>query len=95
MTAPRPTSGTSGGGPHHTSGKPGQPNEHGVLEVGGWVWREDLRTAGDGTEVTLTYDWSRTPAEQRAEIGGMPPFGPELIEESLAALERAVTAPAH
>lgn len=74
--------------------EPGQPNDHGELEVGGWFWRYDLRTAGDETEVTLTYDWSRTPAELRAEIGGMPPFGPEFIEQSLAALEGAVTAPA-
>lgn len=39
----------------------------------------------------LTYDWTDTPQAFRDQIGGMPPFPIGFIEESLAALDRAVT----
>ena len=45
----------------------------------------------DATDVTLTYDWAGTPQAFRDQIGGMPPFPIGFIEESLAALDRAVT----
>ena len=69
---------------------PGQPDEHGNERVGGWRWRYDLQPNAAGTEVTLTYDWSSTPEVLRAVIN-FPPFPPEFLDESLAALDRAVT----
>lgn len=69
---------------------PGQPDEHGNPRVGGWRWRYDLEPREDGTVVTLTYDWSACPPALRDAIG-LPPFGPEFLDASLAALDRAVT----
>lgn len=77
--------------------EPGQYGPGGELGTGGWTWRYDLAPAGgqgDGssaTEVTLTYDWSAVPDQLRREFG-LPPFPPSFLEESLAALDRAVTA---
>ena len=77
--------------------EPGQYGPDGELGTGGWTWRYDLAPAdgtsgGDSaTEVTLTYDWSAVPAPVR-EGFGIPPFPPSFLEESLAALEKAVTA---
>ena len=68
---------------------PGQLDSSGDHDPGGWWWRYDLAPSGDGTEVTLTYDWTGTPQSFRDQVGGMPPFGEEFIVESLAALERA------
>lgn len=73
--------------------EPGQYSPDGELGTGGWTWRYDLAPAGgadEGTEVTLTYDWSAVPDPLREELG-LPPFPPSFLEESLAALERAVT----
>ena len=70
---------------------PGQPDEEGNSQVGGWRWRYDLQPAETSTEVTLTYDWSRCPQQLREAIG-LPPFGPEFLNDSLTALNRAVTA---
>ncbi|OBB59214.1 ATPase [Mycobacterium sp. 852013-51886_SCH5428379] len=70
---------------------PGQLDESGAHDAAGWSWRYDLAPAADGTEVTLTYDWSATPDALRAEIGGLPPFPEEYLAESLATLDRAVT----
>lgn len=70
--------------------EPGQLNEHGDLDTGGWTWRYDLEPAEGGTRVSLTYDWSATPESLRAGIGGMPPFGPEFLDDSLAALGSAL-----
>lgn len=70
---------------------PGQYDEDGALSEPWWTWRYDLAPAdGDaaGTEVTLTYDWTRTPQSFRDEVP-MPPFPPEFLDESLAALEQA------
>lgn len=85
--------------------EPGQYGPDGELGTGGWTWRYDLAPAdgtssgadgagtstgtGTGTEVTLTYDWSAVPAPLREEFG-LPPFPPSFLEQSLAALERAV-----
>ena len=63
----------------------------GNITPGGWSWRYALRPDGTATEVTLTYEWSRTPQAFRDAIGGMPPFPPEYLDASLASLERAVT----
>ncbi|GGF28499.1 SRPBCC domain-containing protein [Williamsia phyllosphaerae] len=70
---------------------PGQLTDDGKHDPGGWVWRYELAPQDSGTEVTLTYDWSGTPRAIRDEIGGLPPFPAEFLDESLAALERAVT----
>ena len=75
--------------------EPGQYGPDGELGTGSWTWRYDLAPAGgaDGgpaTEVTLTYDWSAVPDPLQKEFG-LPPFPPSFLEESLAALERAVT----
>lgn len=70
--------------------EPGQYAEDGTLETGGWTWRYDLAPEGEGTRVSLTYDWSATPAAVREQIGGLPPFAPEFLERSLRSLERAV-----
>lgn len=70
--------------------EPGTYGDTGELEVGGWVWRYDLEPNGDSTTVTLTYDWAATPQATRDEIGGLPPFGPEYLEESLAGFDRVV-----
>lgn len=78
--------------PDRTIGwKPGQLDESGEVVPGGWWWRYDLAPNGDGTDVTLTYDWTATPQEFADAIGGMPPFGVEFIGESLATLERSLT----
>lgn len=70
--------------------RPGQHDDDGALRFGGWTWRYDLRPTGeDTTEVTLTYDWSATPSFLREQIG-LPPFPPEFLDRSLAALEAAV-----
>lgn len=71
--------------------EPGQFGPDGELDTGGWTWRYDLAPAGEaGTEVTLTYDWSRVP-QVLVEEFSLPPFPPAFLEESLAALERALT----
>lgn len=69
----------------------GSLDESGQHVPGGWWWRYDLTPNGDRTDVTLTYDWAGTPQAFRDQIGGMPPFPIGFIEESLAALDRAVT----
>lgn len=71
--------------------EPGSTQRTGDLEKAGWWWRYDLAPADGGTAVTLTYDWSATPTATREEIGGLPPFGPEFLDESLATLDRTVT----
>ncbi|OYO25132.1 polyketide cyclase [Enemella dayhoffiae] len=55
----------------------------------GWFWRYDLASAanGEGTEVTLGYDWSRVP-EHAAKIIGFPPLPDGHLENSLANLAR-------
>ncbi|BBY49171.1 ATPase [Mycolicibacterium arabiense] len=68
---------------------PGQLDDAGKHGPGGWWWRYDLRPNGSGTDVTITYDWSGTEQGFRDAVG-VPVFGPEFIDESLAALERAV-----
>lgn len=73
--------------------EPGQPGEDGVLDAGGWVWRYDLAPGGEEScDVTLSYDWSAVPAHTRAEFPtDFPLFPPPYLDESLAALEQAVT----
>ncbi len=69
---------------------PGQTPEGGEWEAGGWWWRYDLAPSGDGTDVTLTYDWSETPQAFRDQVP-MPPFPPEYLDQSLEALDRHVS----
>jgi hypothetical protein len=69
---------------------PGQLDEAGNHGPGGWSWRYDLTPTGAGTDVTLTYDWSGTSQEFRDTVG-VPVFGEDFIEESLATLDRTVT----
>jgi hypothetical protein len=69
---------------------PGQLDEQGAHAPGGWWWRYDLAPNGADTDVTLTYDWSGTNQEFRDTVG-VPVFGPDFIEQSLASLERAVS----
>ncbi len=69
---------------------PGRRDEGGEVTPGGHIWRYDLEPSGDGTQVTLTYDWSGMPQQLRDQIGGMPPFGPEFLDQSLASLQRSV-----
>lgn len=68
---------------------PGQLDEAGNHNPGGWTWRYDLVPTAAGTDVTLTYDWSGTVQSFRDNVG-VPVFPEQFIEESLAALERAV-----
>ena len=69
---------------------PGQLDEAGNHSPGGWFWRYDLTPSGDGTDVTLTYDWSATSQNFRDQVGGMPLFGEDYLLGSLATLERCV-----
>lgn len=68
---------------------PGQLDAEGKHSPGGWWWRYDLAPNGTGTDVTITYDWSGTEQGFRDTVG-VPVFGPDFIEQSLASLERAV-----
>jgi len=70
---------------------PGQLDDAGDHDPGGWWWRYDLAPNGDKTGVTLTYDWTDTPQAFRDEIGVMPPFPEQFLAESLASLDRAAT----
>ncbi len=72
---------------------PGQYDDEGHLDAGGWLWRYDLVPAGDGTRVRLTYDWSATPQAVRDEFGGLPPFGADFLEQSLESLVSALARP--
>ena len=69
---------------------PGQLDEAGKHGPGGWWWRYDLAPNGSDTDVTLTYDWSGTSQEFRDTVG-VPVFGQDFIEASLATLDRTVT----
>jgi hypothetical protein len=80
--------------PHAIGWMPGQaPDDLGnlvgspELEFGGWIWRYDLEPAGPSeTRVTLTYDWSKVPAEKR-DIQ-FPPFPASHLDNSLQNLAR-------
>lgn len=69
---------------------PGQLDDAGNHVPGGWSWRYDLVPTGDGTDVTLTYDWTGTPQSFRDQVGVMPPFPEQFIVDSLEALGRSV-----
>ncbi|MBW0015698.1 ATPase [Mycobacterium sp.] len=86
---------------------PGILDEAGNHTPGGWFWRydlspndlspndlapSDLAPNGDGTDVTLTYDWSATPQEFRDQVGQMPIFAEDYLAASLETLERSVLA---
>lgn len=69
--------------PRAIAWQPGQGPDDAALEFGGWVWRYDLEPVGeDGTEVTLTYDWSAVPPQLREHIQ-FPPFEAQHLENSL------------
>lgn len=69
----------------------GQLDDAGNHDAGGWFWRYELAANGEQTDVTLTYDWTETSQEFRDQIGGMPPFPPDYLDASLAALDRSLT----
>ncbi|HTX97484.1 MAG TPA: SRPBCC family protein [Mycobacterium sp.] len=69
---------------------PGGLDEAGNHSPGGWFWRYDLAPNGEGTDVTLTYDWSGTPQDFRERVGRMPLFEEDYLAESLATLEQCV-----
>jgi Polyketide cyclase / dehydrase and lipid transport len=71
--------------------KTGSLDESGRHNPGGWFWRYDLAPNGAATDVTLTYDWTDTSQQFRDQVGGMPLFGVEFIEQSLESLGRAVS----
>ncbi|MBN0975165.1 MULTISPECIES: SRPBCC domain-containing protein [unclassified Gordonia (in: high G+C Gram-positive bacteria)] len=63
--------------------QPGQRNDSGELEFGGWTWRYDLVPVGESsTELTLTYDWSAVPTHIREYIE-FPPFADDHLRNSL------------
>lgn len=60
-----------------------------TVEYGGWIWRYDLEPVGTGqTAVTLTYDWSGVPHDQRDME--FPPFPRQHLEDSLKHLASMV-----
>jgi hypothetical protein len=69
---------------------PGQLDETGTHNPGGWWWRYDLVSTADGTDVTVTYDWTET-SQYFRDVVGVPVFGADFIEASLATLDRTVT----
>lgn len=73
---------------------PGTLGEDGNHQPGGWWWRYYIEPdpKGNGSRVTLTYNWNDTPNEFREEIGGMPPFPPEYLDNSLAELGNSLAA---
>ena len=73
--------------------QPGQIQD-GTWGSGGWWWRYDLAPREDGTEVTLTYDWTDVAPPVRENFGGFPVVPPEFLDESLAALDRHIVRPA-
>lgn len=75
---------------HAISWDPGQADENGQVTPGGWRWRYDLEEKDTGTEVRLTYDWSRTTQEIRDQFGGFPVVSPDYLDQSLQALEQTV-----
>lgn len=78
--------------PHTISWATGTEDAEGRLSFGGWVWRYDFtRTPEGGTQVRLTYDWSRATPQAREAIG-FPPFGFEHLATSLHHLATLATA---
>ena len=55
----------------------------------GWTWRYDLEPVADGTEVTLTYDWTET-SEKNLERFGVPTRTPDELLGSLHRLSDLV-----
>jgi hypothetical protein len=54
----------------------------------GWRWRYELEPVDGGTNVTLTYDWSRTPQEN-IERFGVPLVDEDGLRSSLTKLAEA------
>lgn len=79
--------------PDRTIGwRPGQKDEMGIPQSGGWWWRYDLSPTGspDATEVALTYDWTDVPEPVRQQFGGFPVVPVEFLDQSLSTLEQHV-----
>ncbi|BBY16101.1 activator of HSP90 ATPase [Mycolicibacterium litorale] len=77
---PRAIAWQPGAEPRHIPGHP-HPDAT-TVEFGGWIWRYDLEPAGaDRTSVTLTYDWSGVPKDNR-DIE-FPPFERQHLDNSL------------
>jgi hypothetical protein len=75
---------------HAIGWMPGVLDDTGNHTPGGWSWRYDLARNVDGTDVTLTYDWSGTTQDFRERVGAMPIFPADYLAASLATLERYV-----
>ncbi|WAC93856.1 ATPase [Mycobacterium sp. Aquia_213] len=75
---------------HAIGWMPGVLDDTGNHTPGGWSWRYDLAPNADGTDVTLTYDWSGTTQDFRERVGAMPIFPADYLAASLATLERYV-----
>jgi len=58
------------------------------VEPLGWTWTYELADAPEGTRVCLTFDWTRTPAENVHRFG-VPLTDERGLAASLALLERA------
>lgn len=58
----------------------------------GWMWRYDVLEVLDGTQVTLTYDWTSASAENRARFG-VPLTDQAGLKRSLDLLRGALAAP--
>ena len=54
----------------------------------GWLWRYDLEAVAEGTAVTLTYDWTSTPAENVSRFG-VPLVDTDGLARSLQLLSQA------
>jgi hypothetical protein len=57
----------------------------------GWLWRYDLEPMAAGTAVTLSYDWTGTPAENVRRFG-VPLADTDGLVRSLQLLSRACSA---
>ena len=78
--------------PRAISWQPGTEDVEERLSFGGWVWHCDLApTAGGGTQVRLTYDWSAATARAREAIA-FPPFAVDHLKNSLRHLAVLATA---
>lgn len=69
---------------------PGHPNpDDPTIDYGGWIWRYDIEPVdAHRTRVTLTYDWSAVPPDDR-DIE-FPPFDGQHLDNSLKHLAALV-----
>ena len=61
------------------------------MRTGGWRWRYDLHPVEAGTEVTLTYDWSKVTDKDLLKKVSFPLVSESELEDSLGRLAAAVS----